>query len=432
KAAKEVKDKPSMIKIRTVIGCGSPNKAGTSTIHGEPPGGDEVLATRECLGWEHEPFEVPGDVLDYFRQAVDRGAGYESQWNAMFSAYKTEYPGEAAEFERVMSGRLPEGWEKALPVFTPDDKAEATRSLSGKVLNALAEVMPELMGGSADLAPSTKTLLKSAGDFAKGAYENRNLHFGVREHAMAAICNAMALHGGLIPYCATFMVFADYMRGAMRISAISDAGVVYVLTHDSIGVGEDGPTHQPVETLASMRIMPNMLVMRPADGNETSGAYKVAIENRHRPTALTLTRQNLPQLPGSSIEAVAKGAYVLRDWAGMPEIIMIGTGSEVSLCLAAADQLAAEGRSVRVVSMPCWELFEEQDAAYKEAVLPAAVTRRVAVEAGVSYGWQRYVGPEGEIIALDRFGVSAPGKVCMEKFGFTVDNVLATARRVLR
>jgi transketolase len=431
-AAKAVTDKPSMIKIRTTIGYGSPNKAGTSTAHGEPLGNDEVQATRKCLSWEHEPFDIPDDVLNYFRRAIDRGAGYEKQWNELFNNYKAEYSEKAAEFERIMSGRLPEGWEKALPVFTPDDKAEATRSLSGKVLNALAEVLPELMGGSADLAPSTKTLLKSSSDFAKGAYENRNLHFGVREHAMAAICNAMVLHGGIIPYCATFMVFADYMRGAMRVSAISKAGVLYILTHDSIGVGEDGPTHQPVETLASMRIIPNMLAIRPADGNETSGAYKVAVENRHRPTALALTRQNLPHLPGSSIEGVAKGAYVLRDSAGTPEIILIGTGSELSLCLAAAEQLIADGHSVRVVSMPCWELFEEQDAAYKEAVLPAAVAKRVAVEAGVSYGWQRYVGAEGEIIALDRFGVSAPGKACMEKFGFTVDNVLAAARKILR
>ena len=431
-AAKAVTDKPSMIKVRTTIGYGSPNKANTAGVHGAALGKDEVKFTRENLGWEYEPFVVPDEALGHMRKAVERGASYEAEWNATFAQYKAKYAAEATEFERQLSGKLPEGWEKVLPTYTPADKGVASRKHSEITLNALATVIPELIGGSADLTHSNLTLMKVSGDFQKGQYHNRNLRFGVREHGMGAICNGIALHGsGLIPYGATFLVFADYMRPAIRISALAEAGAIWVMTHDSIALGEDGPTHQPVETLASLRVIPNLLVFRPADGNETSGAYKVAIESRKRPSLLALTRQNLPNLAGSSIEGVAKGGYIVADSDGTPDIILIGTGSEVSLCVDAAEKLRAEGKKVRVVSMPCTLLFDEQDAAYQESVLPKAVTKRLAVEAASSYGWHRYVGSAGDTVTVDRFGVSAPGEVAMEKFGFTVDNVVAKAKAVL-
>lgn len=429
--AKSVTDKPSLIKVRTIIGYGSPNKRDTHGVHGSALGGDEVKATREFLGWQHEPFVVPEDALNHFRKAVERGAQAEEEWNKAWVNYKTEYGDEAAELERWISGKLPEGWDKVLPTYTPEEKGDATRNHSGKCLNSLAGIIPELIGGSADLAPSNMTLLKSSGDFQKGHYENRNLRFGVREHGMGAIANGIALHGGLIPYCATFLVFADYMRGAIRLSALSEAGVIYVMTHDSIALGEDGPTHQPIETIASLRAIPNLTVIRPADGNETSGAYKIAIENRHRPTLLALSRQSLPNLAGSSIEGVAKGAYILSDSDGTPDLILIGTGGEITLCVDAAEQLRSEGKKVRVVSMPSWELFEEQDASYRESVLPKAVTKRLAVEAGTSFGWCRYVGNEGDMISIERFGSSAPGSVVLEKFGYTVDNVVTRAKALL-
>lgn len=435
-AAKAVTDKPSLIKVTTTIGYGSPNKANSADVHGAALGKDEVKATRENLGWEYGEFEVPEDAFKHMRKAVDRGADLESQWNQIWADYKAKYAEEAAEFERLISGKLPEGWEKALPTYTPEDKALATRKHSEIVLNALAKVLPELVGGSADLTHSNYTLLKGFGDFQKGQYQNRNIRFGVREHGMGAICNGIALHGsGLIPYGATFLVFTDYMRGAIRLSALSRAGVIWVMTHDSIALGEDGPTHQPVETIPSLRAIPDLLVIRPADGNETSGAYKVAIENCHRsevrPTLLALSRQNLTNLAGSSIEGTAKGAYILSDDGGTPDIILIGTGGETELCVKAADKLRAEGKKVRVVSMPCWELFDEQDAAYRESVLPKSVTKRLAVEAGSSFGWCRYLGSEGAMISIDRFGVSAPGNLALEKFGFTVDNVVAKAKELL-
>ncbi|MBW4492415.1 MAG: transketolase [Oscillatoria princeps RMCB-10] len=429
--AKKVTDKPSLIKVRTIIGFGSPNKRDTHGVHGAALGGDEVKATREFLGWEYEPFVVPQDALNHFRKAVERGAQWEGEWNDAFAKYKAEYAAEAAELERLIAGKLPEGWEKVLPTYTPADKGDATRNHSGKCLNALADVIPELIGGSADLAPSNMTYLKKFKDFQKGQYGERNLRFGVREHGMGAIANGMALHGGLVPYCATFLVFADYMRGAIRLSALSEAGVIYVMTHDSIALGEDGPTHQPVETIASLRVIPDLLVIRPADGNETSGTYKVAIENRTRPTLLALSRQNLPNLAGSSVEGVAKGAYILSDSEGTPDIILIGTGGELYLCAGAADKLRAEGKKVRVVSMPCWELFDGQDEAYRESVLPKAVKKRLAVEAGSSFGWCRYLGGEGASISIDRFGVSSPGNVALEKFGYTVENVVAKAQALL-
>ncbi|NCJ08128.1 transketolase [Synechococcales cyanobacterium C] len=428
-AAKAVSDRPSLIKVTTTIGYGSPNKANTAGVHGAALGGDEIKATRENLGWNYEPFEIPGDVLSHFRKAVERGASLEAEWQETLATYRTRYPEEAADFERRLRGELPQGWDKTLPTYTSADKGVASRKHSEICLNALALAIPELIGGSADLTHSNLTEIKGAGDFQKGQYGNRNLRFGVREHGMGAICNGILLHNsGLIPYCATFLVFADYMRAAIRLSALSQSGVIYVMTHDSIGLGEDGPTHQPVETLASLRAIPNLLVIRPADGNEASGAYKVAIANRKRPTLLALSRQNLPNFDNVSIDAVSKGAYILSDSNGTPDLILIGTGSEVGLCVQAAEQLRSEGKNVRVVSMPCSELFEEQDAAYKESVLPKAVTKRLAVEAAASFGWCRYVGTEGDTVSIDRFGASAPGGVCLEKFGFTVENVVAKAK----
>lgn len=432
--AKKVTDKPSMIKVTTTIGYGSPKKANTAGVHGAALGTEEVEATRKNLSWEHPPFEVPQDVLNHMGKAVERGAKAESEWNQLFADYKAKYPQEAATFERQISGQLPQGWDQVLPTYTPEDKGVATRKHSETCLNKLAAVLPELIGGSADLTHSNLTEIKGEGDFQKGQYQNRNVHFGVREHGMGAICNGMALHSsGLIPYGATFLIFTDYMRAAIRLSALSLAGTIWVMTHDSIGQGEDGPTHQPVETLASLRAIPNLTVIRPADGTEVSGAYKVAIEKAkaNNPTLLAFSRQNLPNLAGTSIEGVTKGAYTLVDSEGTPDLILIGTGSELNLCVTAAEKLTAEGTKVRVVSMPSWELFAEQDAAYQESVLPKAVTKRVSVEAGVSFGWHKYVGTEGATVSIDRFGASAPGGICMEKFGFTVDNVIATAKGIL-
>ncbi|MGK7897775.1 MAG: transketolase [Xenococcus sp. (in: cyanobacteria)] len=433
-AAKAVTDKPSFIKITTLIGYGSPNKVNTYGVHGAALGTDEVKLTRENLGWEYPEFVVPDDALAHFRKAVDRGAAAEAEWNTTFESYKAKYPVDAALLERMVSGELPANWSDCLPSYTPEDKADATRNISGKILNALAETLPELIGGSADLAPSNKTALKCTGDYQKGAYGERNLHFGVREHAMGAICNAIALHkSGLIPFGATFLVFTDYMRNAIRLSALSEAGVIWVMTHDSIAVGEDGPTHQPVEHVASLRLIPNLNVFRPADGNETAAAYKVAIESRHTPTLLALSRQGLPQLEGSSIENAEKGGYVIACGFAPEEldIILIGTGSEVQLCVKAADILKAEGKKVRVVSIPCWELFEAQSDEYKDAVLPKVAKKRLSVEAGTTFGWQRYTGDNGASIGIDTFGASAPGGVALDKFGFNVDNVVATAKKVI-
>ena len=430
--AKSVTDKPSMIKVTTTIGYGAPNKQNTAGIHGAALGADEIKLTRENLGWSHEPFVLPEDAVKHMRKAVERGTGYEDEWNKTFATYKSKYAKEAAEFERYLNGSLPNGWDSVLPTFTPEDKGLATRKYSQACLNKLAEVVPELIGGSADLTHSNLTELKVSGEFQKGQHENRNVHFGVREHGMGAICNGMALHNsGLIPYGATFLIFTDYMRAAIRLSALSQVGAIWVMTHDSIGQGEDGPTHQPIETLASLRAIPNLTVIRPADGNEVSGAYKVAIEKakKNEPTLLAFTRQGVPNLKGSSMENAAKGAYTLVDCDGTPDIILIGTGSEVQLCVGAAEKLS--DKKVRVVSMPSWELFEAQDAAYKESVLPKAVTKRVSVEAAASFGWDKYIGTEGAAVSIDRFGASAPGGTVMDKFGFNVDNVVATAKKVL-
>ena len=432
-AAKAVKDRPSLIKVTTTIGYGSPNKSNTGGVHGTPLGLDEAQLTRESLGWDYGLFEVPQEAYDQFRQAVERGAAAEVQWNQTLSDYRKIYPDAAAEFERMLRGELPQGWDQDLPMYTPEDKGLATRKHSQLCLAALGPRLPELIGGSADLTHSNYTDIKGEkGSFQPETPEKRYLHFGVREHAMAAVINGIAYHdSGLIPYGGTFLVFADYMRGSMRLSALSGLGVLYVLTHDSIGVGEDGPTHQPVETMASLRAMPNMVVIRPGDGNETSGAYKVAISNRKRPTVLALSRQGMPNQANSSAAKVAQGAYVLEDCAGAPELILIGTGSELNLCVQAARQLTAMGRRIRVVSMPSMELFEEQSPAYRDSVLPATVRKRLVVEAAAPFGWHKYIGLDGDSVTMGRFGASAPGDTCMEKFGFTTANVVAKAQTLL-
>jgi transketolase len=428
-AAKAVGDKPSLIKITTTIGYGSPNKANTAGVHGAALGADEAELTRQALEWSYGPFEVPQAAYDHWRLAIDRGASAETEWNSTLASYRSQYASEAALFERMLRGELPQGWDADLPHYTPADKGLATRQHSFNCLNAIAPRLPELIGGSADLTHSNLTDIKGEKSFQKGSEANRYLHFGVREHAMAAILNGIAYHdSGLVPYGGTFLVFAGYMIGAMRLSALSELGVIYVLTHDSIGLGEDGPTHQPIETLANLRAIPNLLVIRPGDGNETSGAYQVAVSNRKRPTVLALSRQAMANQAGSSAAAVAKGGYILEDSLGTPEIILIGSGTELDLCVQAAASLRSEGRQVRVVSMPCIELFEEQDAAYRESVLPAAVRRRVVVEASSSFGWHKYSGFDGAVVSIDRFGASAPGPLCMEKFGFTVENVVAQAK----
>ena len=426
--SKAVTDKPSLIIVTTTIGFGSPKKAGTAGVHGAALGTDEVAATRANLGWEYAPFEVPADALARFRQAIDKGATAEAEWNERFAAYEKAYPTEAAEYKRIMVGELPEGWEKALEPVA--EKETSTRLLSEACLNALSPVLPEFLGGSSDLAHSNMTYVKGLPDFQHGSYEGRNFRFGVREHAMGAIMNGMILHGGTIPYGATFLVFADYMRGAIRLSALSEVGVLYIMTHDSVMLGEDGPTHQPVETLASMRVIPNLLVLRPADAKETVGTYQVAIANRKRPSLMAFTRQNVKNLVGTSIEGTKKGGYIVVD-APNPELIFIATGSEVALAVDAAAILAAEGKAVRVVSMPSMELYNEQSDEYKESVLPVAVKKRVSVEAGSTFGWHKYVGSEGAVVGMDSFGISAPGPIGYAKFGFTVENVVATARKVL-
>jgi transketolase len=428
-AAKAVSDKPSLIKITTTIGYGSPNKANTAGVHGAALGADEAELTRQALEWSYGPFEVPQEAYDHWRQALGRGQSAETEWNSTLASYRSQFASEAALFERMLRGELPQGWDADLPHYTPADKGLATRQHSFNCLNAIAPRLPELIGGSADLTHSNLTDIKGEKSFQKGSEANRYLHFGVREHAMAAILNGIAYHNsGLVPYGGTFLVFAGYMIGAMRLSALSELGVIYVLTHDSIGLGEDGPTHQPIETLANLRAIPNLLVIRPGDGNETSGAYQVAVNNRKRPTVLALSRQAVANQANSSAAAVAKGGYILEDSQGTPEIILIGSGTELDLCVKAAASLRSEGRQVRVVSMPCVELFEEQDSAYRESVLPAAVRRRVVVEASSSFGWHKYSGFDGAVVSIDRFGASAPGPLCMEKFGFTVENVVAQAK----
>ena len=443
--------RPSLIRLRTTIGFGAPGKQNTSGAHGSPLGPEEVRAAKENLGWPQEPpFFVPEEVLAFYRGAGAAGAGSEEAWQEAFARYAAAHPGEAAEFERVMKGDLPGGWEKVLPGYGPGTKDVATRKTSEAVLQALAPVIPELMGGSADLNPSTFTWLKGQGDFQRpgeppagleGAvggewgYGGRNIHFGVREHAMAAIAGGMALHGGILPFTGTFFTFADYMRPSIRLAALMGLRVIYVFSHDSIGVGEDGPTHQPIEQLMSLRAIPRLTVIRPADANETVEAWRAALENRSGPTALILTRQNLPVLDRAAFRPAAglrRGGYLLWESAeGEPETIVIGTGSEIEIALDAGRRLAAEGLRVRVVSLPSWELFSSQPQGYRDGVLPPSVRARVAVEAGISLGWERYVGLEGTVVGIDHFGASAPYKVIYEKFGITADAVAAAVRRLL-
>ncbi|XP_008813030.1 transketolase, chloroplastic isoform X2 [Phoenix dactylifera] len=431
KEAKAVKDKPTLIKVTTTIGFGSPNKANSYSVHGSALGAKEVEATRQNLGWPYEPFFVPEDVKSHWSRHAREGAALEAEWNAKFVEYEKKYKEDAAELKQIITGDLPAGWEKALPTYTPESPADATRNLSQQCLNALAKVLPGFLGGSADLASSNMTLLKMFGDFQKDTPEERNVRFGVREHGMGAICNGIALHSpGLIPYCATFFVFTDYMRPAIRISALSEAGVIYVMTHDSIGLGEDGPTHQPIEHLISFRAMPNILMLRPADGNETAGAYKVAILNSKRPSILALSRQKLPQLAGTSAEGVEKGGYIISDNSSgnKPDLIVMSTGSELEIAAKAADELRKEGKTVRVVSLVCWELFDEQSNEYKESILPASVTARVSIEAGATLGWEKFLGTKGKAIGIDRFGASAPAGRIYKEFGLTAEKVIEAAK----
>ena len=428
--------RPSLIAVRTHIGYGLPHKQDTAEAHGEPPGEEELQEAKENLGWPLEPrFYIPEEVLNYFREAGERGEALEAEWKQSLSNYQEAYPDLAKEFKRRIEGRLPESWASDLPVFEADPKGMATRAASGKVLNALAKELPELIGGSADLAPSTKTIISGSSAFEPDDRAGRNLHFGVREHGMGAIVNGMAVHGGVIPYGATFLVFSDYMRPAIRLSALSGYPSIWVFTHDSIGLGEDGPTHQPIEHLASLRAVPNLVVLRPCDANEVREAWKVAIERRDGPTLLTLTRQSIPTLDRSiyaPAEGLQRGAYVLADFGeDSPELILLASGSEVSLIIPAAIDLTAEGHNVRVVSFPSWELFESQDQAYRDSVLIPGVKARLAVEAGVSQGWERWVGEHGSVISIEKFGASAPGKVNFERYGFTVQAVIQKAQTLL-
>lgn len=432
----EVRDKPTMISVPTVIGFGSPSKAGKSSSHGSPLGDDEITATKAQLGWEHdEHFFVPEEVREHMGAANDGGA-FQAAWEHKLSEYEAKDPVKHAELLRRISGDLPGDWADALPVFEPSDKGMATRASGGKVVQALYAKLPELMGGSADLAGSTKTLHKEFGELQRDNYDAQNMHFGIREHAMAAIANGMTLHGGTRGFGATFLQFADYMRPALRIAALSDIPSLMVFTHDSIGLGEDGPTHQPVEHLAALRAIPNYWVFRPADANEVSACWKEAVERMDGPSALVLTRQDVPTIDRDGYRQIgdpSRGAYVIADAvSGEPELILLSTGSEVSLCLQAWQTLTEQGHQVRVVSMPCWELFEEQDAQWHEAVLPRAVHRRIGVEAGVSMGWHRWVGAYGDLITLDRFGASAPSEVLFEKFGFSTENVVSRALGLLQ
>ncbi len=424
----ESDERPSLIAVRTVIGYGSPNKAGTSSSHGSPLGEEEIRATKEFYGWDPDAtFLVPDEVRSHLDRR-DAGAEERKAWQARLVAYGDEHPELAAELKRRIAGQLPDGWQESLPVL---DGKDATRKHSGAVINAIADTLPELFGGSADLAGSNNTDVKDGRDFSASYPAGRNVRFGVREHAMASMSNGMALHGGLIPYAATFLVFTDYARPAMRLAALMGQRVVYVMTHDSVGLGEDGPTHQPVEHVASLRAMPNMAVWRPADGMETVIAWTAAIERTDGPTTIALTRQGLPYLGDRDAADVGRGGYVLSDSADTPDVILVGTGSEVSLCVEAAEALAADGIGVRVVSMPCWEAFLEQDDDYRETVLPGDVTARVAVEAGTSFGWDRFVGAGGGFVTIDRFGASAPAERVFDELGFNVDNVVQTAKDLL-
>ncbi|MBN1254271.1 MAG: transketolase [Deltaproteobacteria bacterium] len=451
-AAKDEASRPSLLCVHTMIGYGAPHRQDTFQTHGSPLGEEELRAAKENLGWPLEPaFFIPEEVSEHFRKAVSDGEAKEAAWEEVFSRYTEAYPDEAAEFIRRMNGELPTGWDAALPTFQADPKGMATRKASESVMQALAQQIPELMGGSADLNPSTVSWLKGFGDFQsptrspegmQGAvggewgYGGRNVHFGVREHAMGSITTGMALHGGFIPYTATFLVFSDYMRPPMRLAALSHARVIYIFTHDSIGVGEDGPTHQPIEQVMNLRAVPNLTVIRPADAAETAEAWRIALLKQDSPTALILTRQGLPVLDRTEYapaEALQRGGFILWESAkGIPDVILIGTGSETHLALEAGKQLVVEGIKVRVVALPSWELFDSQPKKYRETVLPPEVKVRVAVEAGIKLGWEHYVGLEGEVVGMESFGASAPAQVLYEKFGITVEGVVQTAKGLLQ
>jgi transketolase len=429
-------DRPSLIAVCTQIGYGLPTRQGTEKAHGEPPGADELAGAKRKLGWPLQPdFYVPQPVLAHFRAAGERGAQAQAEWGQLKAGYCSAYPQLGAELERRLAARLPENWQQALLQFPTDPKGLATRASSGKVLNALAERIPELIGGSADLAPSNKTWIAGSPAMQADTPQGRNMHFGVREHGMGAVVNGMALHGGVIPYGGTFLVFSDYMRPAIRVSALSEYPSIWVFTHDSIGLGEDGPTHQPIEQLASLRAIPNLVTLRPGDANEVTQAWKVALARRHAPTALVFSRQNVPTLdrekfaPASGLE---NGAYVLADLGdGDPDLILMASGSELALIVSAGQQLAQEGFKVRLISFPSWELFAVQDQVYRDAVLPPQVHARLAVEAGSPQGWHRWVGDQGAVIGVEGFGASAPYQVLFERMGFTVENVVAQAHRLL-
>src|SRR5712692_10303562 len=451
-AARRETTRPSLILVRTHIGYGSPGKQDTFEAHGSPLGAEEVKLTKKNLGWPTEQtFFIPDEARTHFNEAINKGGRAEAEWKDKFSAYARKFPELAKELELAMRGDLPDGWAAGIPNFPPDAKGMATRAASGKILNALAPKLPTLIGGSADLNPSTVTVLQKLGDFespqrectdrqgsAGGdwSYTGRNLHFGVREHGMGAALNGMAAHGGIIPFGSTFLIFSDYLRPSIRLAALMELGVIYVFTHDSVGVGEDGPTHQPIEQLAALRAIPHLIVLRPCDANETAEAWRVAIESRNRPVALALTRQNVPTLDRTKFaaaEGLRKGAYILADAPNdKPDLILIATGSEVSLIVAAKEKLAEQKIHARIVSMPSWELFDSQSPEYRDSVLPLSIRARLAVEAALPMGWHRYVGDAGDVIGIERFGASAPGNIVMEKLGFTVTHVVERAVALLR
>jgi len=425
-------DKPTLIITKTHIGFGSPNKQDTSAAHGAPLGVDEVLLTKKNLGWNYkEEFYVPAEVYEHFSDVIKRGKELERTWENLFLSYKEKYPEDAILFERIFNNDFGNQWEEKIPYFT---EPMATRAASGKILNAIAKDLPTLIGGSADLAESNNTTLKDFKSFSSENRNGRNIHFGIREHAMGAMLNGMALYGGIIPYGATFLVFSDYLRPALRLSALMKLRTIFIFTHDSIGLGEDGPTHQPIEHLASLRAIPNVIVIRPADANETSEAWKFALKHKGGPVILALTRQKLPcfdRTVFSPANYLTKGAYILKDSNDVPDIILMASGSEVDLIIKASEKLETEGIKTRVVSFPSWEIFEMQDEKYKKSVFPDGIKTRLAVEAGVKQGWEKYIGEKGDVICMKSFGASAPDKVLFEKFGFTIENILQKAKQLL-
>ncbi|UJL47432.1 transketolase [Virgibacillus sp. NKC19-16] len=434
--AKQNTAQPTLIEVKTVIGFGSPNKSGSAASHGAPLGEDEVKLTKENYNWTHEPFYVPEEVYTDFNEKIGKkGAEAEENWNQLVQAYKEKYPETANDLELAMNGKLPVDWKKNLPVYEHGKDKLATRAASGEVINAIAKAVPNFIGGSADLAGSNKTLIDGQADFTRENYAGKNIWFGVREHAMGAALNGMALHGGLNVYAGTFFVFSDYLRPAVRLSSIMKLPVTYVFTHDSIAVGEDGPTHEPIEHLASFRTMPGLSLIRPADGNETQAAWRLSLESTDKPTALVLTRQGLPTLEGTkehAYEGVKKGAYIVSEASKeTPDALLLATGSEVQLAVKAQKELSEKGIDVRVVSMPSWDRFEEQDQGYKDKVISPDVKRRLAVEMASSFGWERYVGDEGEVLGIDTFGASAKGEKIMEAYGFTVGNVVRTVEELV-